>query len=89
MPAVKLFEFKNRHEAHLKLEEVLAEGQHPRASCREDPNAPEPYQVWSDGPEPHILPPEAAPAAALSEDELLDRLAAKLLERLESKTVPG
>lgn len=45
--AKMIFSTKNRHEAHGRLEEVLAEGEHPRAECREDPNAEEPYQVWS------------------------------------------
>jgi hypothetical protein len=84
MPATKLHAFKNRDEAHKKLEEVLAAGLHPGASCREDLNEPEPYQVWSNGPEAHVLPPEPA---AMSEDDMLDRLAAKLLERMEKKAV--
>ena len=42
--------FATRAESHAYLEKILADGKHPQAECREDPNAPEPYQVWS-GPD--------------------------------------
>ena len=47
MEPIKLAEFNNREDAHAELERVLAEGTHPKAECREDPNAAMPYQVWS------------------------------------------
>jgi hypothetical protein len=87
MPAIKLYSFKDRDESHKKLEQVLAEGIYPRASCRENTNEPEPYSVWSDGPEPHILPPEPPKKEPMTEDEMLDRLAIKLLARLDKLTV--
>jgi len=43
----KLYETKDRDESHRKLEEVLRDGKHTLAECREDPNAELPYQVWS------------------------------------------
>jgi hypothetical protein len=51
MEPIKLAEFDNRDAAHAELARVLAEGTHPKAECREDPNAALPYQVWS-GPAP-------------------------------------
>jgi hypothetical protein len=87
MPAIKLHVFKIRDDAHRKLAEVLASGEHPRACCREDTNDQEPYQVWSDGPEPHVLPPEPHKAAAITEDEMLDKLAIKILAHLDKKLV--
>lgn len=48
MAATLLFSFRNRDEAHAKLEEVRAsEGSDSRAECREDLNELEAYQVWS------------------------------------------
>jgi len=51
MEPTKLAEFDSRDAAHAELARVLAEGTHPKAECREDPNAALPYQVWS-GPAP-------------------------------------
>lgn len=86
MGAIKLFGTRNRDEAHRQLEEVLAGGQHPRASCREDTDDPnEPYTVWSDGPDPYIRPPDPPAPAPMSEDQMLDRLMDKLLARLKAK----
>lgn len=80
----KLFETQDRDESHQYLEQVLREGKHPRAECREaDENGM--YSVWS-GPherEPAPAPPAPPPAetgrmhpADLS--ALADMLAARL-----------
>lgn len=51
--------------------------------CREDANSDTPYQVWS-GPEPwEQAPVEPVEPEPLDEEALLDRLAAKLLERMK------
>lgn len=43
-----LFSYRDRDEAHRKLEEVRTkEGVDSKAECRENPNEVEPYQVWS------------------------------------------
>jgi len=82
----KLFGTTDRGASHQKLAEILASGTDPLACCREDPNDPDhPYQVWSGGPEPYVLPPEPPAPAPPSEDELLDRLAEKLMARMIAK----
>jgi len=86
MPVEKLFGTRDRAASHKKLEDVLTEGEYPRASCREDPNdLEEPYTVWSDGPEPHVsLPSLPVP----TQEDVLDQLARKLLERIRKELIP-
>jgi hypothetical protein len=43
-----LFSTEDRAKAHAHAEAIRAD--YPRAECREDPNEPQPYQVWS-GPQ--------------------------------------
>ena len=62
---VKLYGGKDRDEAHKRLAEILAHGEHPAAECREDPNDRDhPYQVWSGPLHPHerVPPPETKSA---------------------------
>jgi len=88
MAGVKLFGTKDRDTSHAKLEEILKLGEYPRASCREDINDPlEPYTVWSDNPDPYIREPEPPAARPMTEDQMLDALAVKLLERLNKMAV--
>lgn len=66
----KLYETKDRSDSHAQLEKLLAD--HPRAECREDPNAAGGlcYTVW-DGPDERRLEQQpAAPARTLSDEEL-------------------
>jgi len=81
-----IFTSTEREKAHAELERVLKKGDHPRAECREYHNQPEPYQVW-DEPEPWVqTPPTPKPAAEPDiSDALLDKLAAKLLEKMSEK----
>jgi len=85
----KLFGGKNRHESHLVLEKVLAEGFHPRACCREDPNdLEEPYQVWTDNPPPNrrpIEPPPAAPAPEGLPEAIARQIAGHVADILTAK----
>lgn len=91
MAGIKLFGTKDRDASHKHLERVLASGKHPRASCREDEsNEAEPYQVWSDNPDPFTREPQApapAPTPELSklDDESLNRLADILLAKMTAK----
>ena len=79
----KLWGGKNRDVSHKKLADILAAGTHPFASCRENPNdSNEPYTVWDGPDDPNIRPPEPPVPKPMSEDEMLDRLAAKLMERI-------
>jgi hypothetical protein len=86
----KLFGTTDRDASHKKLEEVLAEGRHPRACCTEDPNDPiEPFQVWTDGPPAHVKAPgssveDMARPVGLSQAEL-DRLALRISEMMKGK----
>lgn len=83
---VLIAKFKDRDESHLTLEKVLATGEYPQAECREDYNDPEPYQVWSAPivrePAPPSPPPPPTPDLS---DEILDKLAEKLLAKMTSK----
>lgn len=56
---------------------------HKQACCRENTNDPEPYSVWSDSPDAYVSAPP--PPSPINEEALLDRLADKLLERLEKR----
>ncbi len=85
-----LFASKDRDEAHVELVAVLKEGKHPLAECRELHNEDAPYQVW-DGParppdwqDMRIQDPFPAAEPEIT-DDLLDRLAQKLLERMAEK----
>lgn len=75
---ILLDRFDDRDRAHARLAEVLASGDYPRAECRENHNAELPYEVWDS---PEYKAPGVTPAAA-DEDSLLERLAAKLTEKL-------
>ena len=87
---VKLYEFTDRDEAHRKLEACIR-GKYPHAECREDTNAEKPYQVWSageakvvrDGQSDEQFVPSTDPVEL--DDAVLDRLAEKLIERLERR----
>lgn len=95
MAGIKLFGTKDRAESHAVLEQVLAVGEHPRASCREDANDPnEPYQVWSDTPDPFTREPEPvapaeAPALAALDDAALNKLADILLAKMGAAAKGG
>lgn len=69
--------YDDRDRAHTRLVELLASGDHPRAECRENHNSDLPYEVW-DSPE-YKDPGVPAP---VDEESLLERLAARLTEKL-------
>jgi len=81
--ANKLFSFKDRDASHKKLEEVLLEGKHPRAECRDDFQAGE-FSVWDDGEVREPAPPvvqAATTVPGLSEhdiNQIVDKLAVRL-----------
>lgn len=92
--AKRLFQTKDRDEAHKKLEEILADGVHQRAECREPSGDPEDadfgmHTVW-DGPQrehgfpappaPEPSPPEVV-VPAISEEHL-GKLADMIAERM-------
>lgn len=64
----KLFQFKNRDEAHAALAQVIgtpeAPGVAPLAECRERMNEEFPYQVWDGTDEPPPAPPTPEPPKA-------------------------
>jgi hypothetical protein len=76
-----LFETANRDESHQKLEEVLKEGLHPAAECREDPNAANGkfYQVWSG---PVVRETEARKGPSAPPEVILSAMSAEDLAAL-------
>jgi hypothetical protein len=81
---IKLFESADRNASHQHLEMVLVQGTHPKAECREDPNAAQSYQVWSDRtervPPPPLLPDPVVvpPPPTFDMEALAELIAAKL-----------
>lgn len=81
--ATKLFSTKIRDESHAKLAEFQKAGQL-SAECRVGPDPGE-FSVW-DGPEaPFTKPPEDVSIKDAQLDALVDRVAEKILARLEAK----
>lgn len=82
--AKRLFSTTDREESHKKLEEVLLDGAHPRAECREA-DAEGFYSVW-DGPQRDGTEVPADPIeselAGLDESKLA-RLADMIAARLK------
>ena len=85
--AEKLFQTKDRDESHGKLEQVLAEGEHPRAECRERDEDGY-YTVWSgpqnDGVSLPLVPVSAGTVPPRLHPEDLSALADMIVARMKA-----
>jgi len=84
--ATKIFETRDRDESHKKLEEVLHNGTHPRAECREADERGF-YSVW-DGPQRDGDATESS-TDALDTSTLTDAQLAKLADLIAARMKGG